>query len=44
VLARDLSLVKVNKLKVIRIKARVNYFKASRILSVLKGRDKLIYS
>jgi hypothetical protein len=44
VLARDPSLIKVNKLKVIRIKAKVNYFKASRILSVLNKKDRLIYS
>jgi hypothetical protein len=44
VLARNLSLIKVNKLKAIRIKAKVNCFKASRILSVLNKRDRLIYS
>jgi hypothetical protein len=44
VLVKDFSLIKVNKLKVIRIKAKVNCFKASRILSVLNGRNRLIYS
>jgi hypothetical protein len=44
VLAWDPSLVSVNKLEAVRIKARVSCFKASRILSVLNRRDKLIYS
>jgi hypothetical protein len=44
VLAKDLSLIKVDKLEAVRIKARVNYFKALRILSVLYKRDRLIYS
>jgi hypothetical protein len=44
VLVKNLSLVKVNKLKLVRIKAKVNCFKALRILSVLNKRDRLIYS
>ena len=44
VLARDPSLIKVNKLKAVRIKAKVSCFKTSRILSVLNGRKGLIYS
>jgi hypothetical protein len=44
VLVKDFNLIKVDKLKAIRIKAKVNYFKASRILSVLNKRDRLIYS
>ena len=43
-LARDLGSISVNELDVIRIKTRVSCFKALRILSVLKERDKLIYS
>jgi hypothetical protein len=44
VLVRDLGLISVNKLDIVRIKARVNCFKASRILSVLNKREGLIYS
>jgi hypothetical protein len=44
VLVKDPSLIKVNKLNIVRIKAKVNCFKASRILSVLNGRERLIYS
>ena len=43
-LAKDLGLISVNELDIIRIKARVNCFKALRILSVLNGREGLIYS
>jgi hypothetical protein len=44
VLAWDPSLISVKELNVIRIKAKVNYFKALRILSVLKESKGLIYS
>jgi hypothetical protein len=44
VLVKDFSLIKVNKLKAVQIKVKVNCFKASRILSVLNKRDRLIYS
>jgi hypothetical protein len=44
VLAYILTLIKVNKLDAVRIKAKVNSIKASRILSDLNNRDRLIYS
>jgi hypothetical protein len=41
---KALTLISEDKLDVIWIKAKVSYFKASRILSVLDGREGLIYS
>ena len=45
VLAWDaLTLVSKDELGIVRIKARVSYSRASRILSVLEGSKGLIYS
>ena len=38
-----LTLINKDKLGIVRIKARVSYSKASRILSVLEGSKGLIY-